>query len=275
MRRQIMTLLLGFAIVWALLWRAGVNCSVITQAQGVTPTPAVSPTPTTVPSPPGALTYGEALKTYENVATEAIKAAERVLEIAKWLIGSIIALLGIAGSLIAYLVNKAQTASELAKEAKTAATEASQSARISAERVETLSGRVVSLGEAVQITVGKAQAQLEALNTELERTKKLAERDRMALRRSLELIQIDEHGMAVFGDDAERKWKSKIALIEMSRRSDPIVRWRCVRIFGALEGYDEAVFRRLEEIAESDSDRGVKREAAEAMERLKSRKRAE
>lgn len=48
------------------------------------------------------------------------------------------------------------------------------------------------------------------------------------------MIQIDEHGMSVFGDDAERKWKSKMALIEMSWRDDSVVRRHCVKILGAL-----------------------------------------
>jgi len=285
MQRIVMAVFLVLAFLTMVVYSYEIegNWLKAAQAQGVTSTPTIEPsptvslTPTVAPTPAGALTYDDALKTYENVATEAIKASGRVLDIIKWLIASIVALIGVAASLIAYLVNRAQTASDVAKEAKTSASEAAQLAKRSAERVNTLSTKVEKIGERAQTTIGEAQTQLEILRRTLETAdlrleelekSKLVVRDLVSLKKPLELFQVKEHELAILSDDLKRRKWAKWALIEMSKREDPIVRRQCIRVLGVLEEYDEDVIKHLEKMTQVDPERSVRLEAQKAIEKL-------
>lgn len=262
---------LGIALLAASvsLIQQGIAAQSIT-VQVATPSPAVTNTPapgTTVPT----VTFEQMLAVYREVLESTTRAVDDVHKTANTvltIVGVVFAALGIVGLGGAWWLSRV---ADKAENALRQATQATELARASEEKTQDLE----KVHQGLVQSLSKAQSELMNLGDDLKHWKKSVERDRAHLKRSLELIQIDEHGMAVFSEDTDRRWKSKSALIEMSHRPDPIIRRRCVRVLGALEEYDEAVARRLEEIAESDSARGVRREAEEALRRLKDRQRVD
>jgi len=80
------------------------------------------------------LSYGDALKTYENVATSAIYASERALDMTKWAVGAIFALSTIAAAIAAYVYRASHEAGDKAERAE----EAARSMREAAERTQDL-----------------------------------------------------------------------------------------------------------------------------------------
>jgi chromosome segregation ATPase len=113
---------------------------------------------------------------------------------------------------------------------------------------------------------------LKALQQEMGQTKKGVDRNLLTVKRALEVIQVDEYGMNTFSDDASQRQQAIMGLIEMSNRESAIIRRRCVRIFGALEEFNQAAADRLAVMIEKDLARGVRKEAEESLRRLKSRK---
>jgi hypothetical protein len=126
--------------------------------------PITSPASSTTTVITGTLSYGDALKTYEGVATSAIHASERALDTIKWLVGALFGLTTVATGVAAYLYKTAREAGEkaqLAEEAAQAAREAANSARgqlatlleryirLSEQYVE-LKGKTLSLDAALQ-----------------------------------------------------------------------------------------------------------------------------
>lgn len=116
---------------------------------GAPPTvaPVVSTTQgaTTVITP--SLSYGDALKTYEGVATSAIHASERSLDMMKWLVGAFLALTTVATGVAAYLYKTARDTSERAQLAEVAAQGARAAAEAAEKQLVVLSDRYLGLSQ--------------------------------------------------------------------------------------------------------------------------------
>lgn len=93
-------------------------------------------------------------------------------------------------------------------------------------------------------------------------------KDLDVLKRPLALLQIEDYRAAIFSDDSQRREQARWALLEISKREDPILRRRCIQVFQGLEEYDEAVVERLRELAHSDPERLLRLEAQKAIEKL-------
>jgi hypothetical protein len=74
------------------------------------------------------LTYGDALKTYEEVATCAIRASERALDTIKWLVSALFGLTAVAAGVATYLFKTTSEADKIAKEAEEKAQSAGEKA---------------------------------------------------------------------------------------------------------------------------------------------------
>jgi len=216
---------------------------------------------------------------YERVATTAIGASRDVLDITKWLIGAITALVGAAASLLVafftYISNRVQEASKAATESSTSASAAAESAESSVNVVKDLSTRLEDLHDSVQQSIGQmeeAQRQLsirlEEFDQELEKRRRLAEQDIVLQKKSLALLKLDECGMSIRSEDPGQRWKGITVALEMSFREDSIIRRKAVRVLGTLEECDMRVVERLEGIIANDRARGVRQEAEKALKKL-------
>lgn len=88
----------------------------------------------------GTLAYGDALATYENVATRAISASDTALDIVKWLVP-------LAAAIAGYLYKTARDAEEQAKSASESAKDAQVSAADAVAELNRLSQRYIRLSE--------------------------------------------------------------------------------------------------------------------------------
>jgi len=84
----------------------------------------VNTIPTALPAVSTPITYGDALNTYQNIASIAIQASERAMNSIMWIVGAMIALSTGAAGVGAYLYRTARDTSERAREATKASTEA-------------------------------------------------------------------------------------------------------------------------------------------------------
>lgn len=80
--------------------------------------------PTALPAVSTPITYGDALNTYQNIASSAIQASERAMNSIMWIVGAMIALSTGAAGVGAYLYRTARDTSERAREATKASAEA-------------------------------------------------------------------------------------------------------------------------------------------------------
>lgn len=191
--------------------------------------------------------YREILESTARAVDDIHRTADRVLTI----VGVIFAVLGISGIGGAWWFSRAfEKAENALKLVKT---------------IESKTQDLEKIQQNISQTLSAEQSQINDLGNELLSWKKSVERDRVALKRSMTLIQIDEHGMALYSKDLDKKWKSLKALLEMSKRPDAIVRRHCVLIFRSMGEVDETVIERLKEMANSDPAQGVKQEAYEAL----------
>lgn len=248
----------------------------------LTPTITATPTPTLVPNNPPPLTFSEAISAYEKIASEAIHTSDRVLEIAKWILGSVITLVAvfvtISGSVIAYLVRQAQSAGDVAKNAMEEAKVAAASAKASSTSFEALSQKTETQSQEAQIQIGKARAQLEELErisalaqseykqniTDMKQWRQAYKHDLENLRSTLLLVQVEELNIAVYGDDPSEKWRAIQALIAMTDPAQKnFIRFRSIKILGDFLLYekDTQIFERIKQIAVSDPSIAIQRVA--------------
>ncbi len=109
--------------------------------------PTTSPTQSTTTVITPTLSYGDALKTYEGVATSAIRASERALDTIKWLVGAFFALTSVAAGVAAYLYKTAREAGEKAQLAEMAANEAKTAASATEQHIKDLTKQYIKLSE--------------------------------------------------------------------------------------------------------------------------------
>lgn len=91
------------------------------------------------------LSYGDALKTYEGVATYAIHASERTLDSIKWLVGAFIGLTVLAAGTATYLYKTAKVAEEKFKAAEAASQRADSAAESMRKQMAIMSDRYISV----------------------------------------------------------------------------------------------------------------------------------
>jgi len=251
------SLIAGLMLILAL------NNGALVRAQTPTPTSIPSPTsiPTVFPSPP-TLGYDQALSTYKEIATEVIKSAERVLDITKWIVAGIFSLIGLAGGAILYI-------SRTAGQAKDSAARSAQAAKDSKGWVEKLETRVqdtLTQIQATQADLERTRKQMELLHHDLSRM----------VPRLVAMADVDSYAVRLLSADDRISRTAKRALIELSKDEGPVVRYKCVRVFGAMPDYPECfidlqdplIVSRLQQMALEDPERGVQLEARLALKRL-------
>lgn len=239
-------------------------------------TPSTPPAPATVTVITSTLSYGDALKTYEEIAAKAIEASERALNMMKWLVGAIFALITLASSAAAYLFKTAKLADERSKSAEISAQKVYESTIASRAQVELLSQKLTSLDDKTQQidVVLKDLSDLKALDWRFLKT----------------LCEINGYRDGLKSDDARarvrRVWElGEIAaelspygareiledLIEVSEKDDsPFVRKECARVLGEVGHPSKKIALRLTEMMENDCDKEVRQTAREALEKLNS-----
>lgn len=258
----------------------------LTPSSQSTPSPTITapPSPTIAPSLSSSptLTFNDAISAYEKIASQAIQTSDRVLDIAKWILGSVITLVAvfvtISGSVIAYLVRKAQSAGDVAKNAMEEAKAAAASAKISSTAFEMLSQKTETQSQEAQIQIGKARAQLEELErinaiaqneykqntTDMKQWRQAYKHDLENLRSTLLLVQVEELNIAIYGDDPSEKWRSIQALIAMTDPAQKnFIRFRSIKILGDFLLYekDTQIIERLRQIAANDTSIAIQRVA--------------
>lgn len=233
-----------------------------------TPTVALSPVPTfTQTAVPSAapLGYDQALATYREIATEVMKSAERVLDIAKWSVAAIFSLVGVAGGAILYIVRTAGQASD--------------SAARSAQAAEESKARLEKMETQIQEAIAQFRAYWETtdrLKTELKELQLLRRDVTQTLPRLETLASIDTYAVRLLSADREISRVAKRTLIEFSKDKDPVVRRECVRVFGMIPDYPECfvdlqdplIISRLQQMALEDPERGVQLEARLALKKF-------
>ncbi len=259
-----------------------------------TETPVPSPTQTSIPLLPTSIpaevtdkqmlaVYKEVLEASKNSIEEVHKTADRVLNLVQILFIGLTVGLTASGLGAAWLFNKAldRAAERIARvyeEAKQVSArvdsivQKAQILEILNQEAELRAEELKQLQDEVMNDLDSSRNELKTLQQEMGQTKKGVERDLSVVKRALEVFQVEEYGMNTFSEDASQRQKAIMSLIEMSKRPNAIIRRRCVRIFGALEEFDQAVTDRLTVMTETDPARGVRKEAEEALRRLKGRK---
>lgn len=132
--------------------------------------------------------------------------------------------------------------------------------------VERTHRRLVQAQGKLEQAIQEMRRDAQGLGDEIRRYQRLARKDVGTIKGMLELAQVDQYALLVT-NDAERHI-AILALLEMSRRSDPAVRKRCIDAFSELDKYDETVAGRLAEMAQDDVQPGIKRAAAQAANKL-------
>ena len=224
-------------------------------------------------------TYKEVLDTSKSTIEEVHKSFDLSLK----LIGTVIAILSIGG------IGAAAQISSYAKRASDKAASAQQDSTRALDTIKKIEDKTLEL-EKINLAarastddliqkqnelreqMEKAANALKGLNSELSLLKSSNEQDRQVIKKPLTLLQIDEYGMQALSGNPSEKDSSKLALIEMSQRSDAVVRRRTVKALGTLEDYDERIVHRLQEIIESDSAQGVRKEAEKSLKLIEAKK---
>jgi len=126
-----------------------------------TTAPTTSPTPSATTVITNTLSYGDALKTYEEVATCAIRASERALDTIKWLVGALFGLTAVATGVAAYLYKTTSEADKIAKEADKIAKEAEEKAQSAGEKARLAEAAAQSAKEAADSARGQLDTLIE------------------------------------------------------------------------------------------------------------------
>lgn len=149
------------------------------------------------------------------------------------------------------------------------------------ERTEQLVGRLGKTGR----QLAKQQDKADTLGSNLARMaerldtvrKQAAEASRQLslVPRLATLAEVDKYAMRLFSETRRTRLVAKAQLLELSKDPDPVVCRECIRVFGAMLDYpecfdlpDEDIVARLQGIAETTKERGVRLEAEAALRRL-------
>ena len=251
------------SFIAGLVFILALNNGALVRAQPPTPgsVPSPTPMPTATPSP-ATLGYNQALSTYKEIATEVIKSADRVLDITKWIVAGIFSLIGVAGGAILYI-------SRTAGQAKDSAARSAQAAEDSKGWVEKLETRVqdtLTQVQATQADLERTRKQMELLHHDLSRM----------VPRLVALADVESYAVRLLSADDRISRTAKRILIELSKDEDPVVRHKCVRVFGAMPDYpecfadlqDSLIISRLQQMALKDPERGVQLEVRLALKKF-------
>lgn len=167
---------------------------------------------------------------------------------------------------------KAGSAGDRANQAVQKATKAHELVRTIEQSVEELESRsdvLDSEQDSLSQRIENARQRLRVFAQEQEDERELAKKDRALQKRTLAMLQLDEHGMSIRSGDPNREWKAVSGVLEMSTREDDLIRRKAVKVLGSVEKSDERVIDRLEEMAAMDPARGVRQEARNTLAKLR------
>lgn len=128
-------------------------------------------------------------------------------------------------------------------------------------------------------TLNNNQKQIEKMQRNLENIEeeaRLIKHDLNIISRLETLAAVDTYAMRLFSNDKKIRQIAKRELIELSKDKDPIVRRRCVCVFGTMLEYPECfddlkdprIISRLQEMIINDPERGVHLEAKRVLKKL-------
>lgn len=224
-------------------------------------------------------TYQQVLETSKRTVEEVHQTANIVLN---W-VGVIFVALTLGGFGGAWLLSTfARRASDKATNAQQKAAEALDVIKNTARKTSELEKRNgIALKTASELAdkqislfvqIESAEKVLDNLRKEIAQIKSSGEKDRQVLKKPLTLVQIDDYGMQLLSDTTSEKESAVSALIEMSTRSDAVVRRRSIKTLGILDFYDERVAKRLREVIAMDKAEGVRKEAEKSLKLIEAKK---
>jgi hypothetical protein len=216
--------------------------------------------------------YREVLETSKSAVEEIHTTADKLLS----LVGLLFTALTVSGlGAAALLTWYGQRASDRATAAQQKAAEAFdtiQRIEMKASDLEKRNNLVLaSTDELTQkqdylrTQIVAAEKLLQTLQAEISRLKSGGEKDRQVLKKPLTLVQIDDYGMQLLSGAPSEKDSAISVLLELSTRTDAVIRRRAIKALGVLESYDERVAKRLQEVISSDSAEGVRKEAEKSL----------
>ncbi len=240
--------------------------SIPAQAQSasptVTPAPTPSPTPsTTTVTSSGPISYDQALSTYKEVAAEVVKSANGVLEISKWIIGGIFAVITLAGGAILYMWRSTAEAKHSAAESAAIATATQGDAKLMEDQMQKALFELAESRGMVAELREQMQSQLQTLQRDLQEQ----------VPRLITLADIDTRAMQVYSRDRRLAQGAESILLQLSRHPDPVVRKKCVEVFVEMAESDRfrdielrPIRDRLLEMTD-DLEEGVRKEVYRAL----------
>lgn len=249
-----------------------------------TSTPTLIPTATatfTMDQQAGDLlkTYKEVLEVSKNTVEEVHTTANNVLDVVG-VIFTFLSIVLIGGT--GFFTWFSRSASDKADAAQQKATEALDNLKkLDAKTIELEKRNGSALQTANELTqkqndlglqIGAAEKLLHSLQTEIAQVKSSGEQDRQFIKKPLTLVQIDEYIMQALSGNPKEKEGAKLSLIEMSNRSDAVVRRKTIKALGMLDEYDVGVVSRLKEVIETDSAQGVRKEAQKTLKLIEAKK---
>lgn len=250
-----------------------------------TSTPNI-PTATQLPTFPPQQQVDDLLKTYTEVLEVSKSAVEEVHtttdKILNWvgILFTALTISGLGGAALLSFYGK--NASDKANAAQQKATEAYEVIQKTEMKTTELEKRNDAALEAANELANKqnhllsqietAEKHLQLLQTEMAQLKRSGESDRQVIRKPLELVQIDEYGMQALSGNQQEKEGSILALLEMSKRADAVIRRRTVKALGMLDEYDIRVENRLREMKKADLAQGVRKEAEKSLKLIEAKK---
>lgn len=250
-----------------------------------TSTPNI-PTATQLPTFPPQQQVDNLLKTYTEVLEVSKSAVEEVHtttdKILNWvgILFTALTISGLGGAALLSFYGK--NASDKANAAQQKATEAYEVIQKTEMKTTELEKRNNAALEAANELANKqnyllsqietAEKNLQLLQIEMSQLKSSGESDRQVIRKPLELVQVDEYGMQALSGNQQEKEGSILALIEMSKRADAVIRRRTVKALGMLDEYDIRVENRLREMQKADLAQGVRKEAEKSLKLIEAKK---
>jgi hypothetical protein len=224
-------------------------------------------------------TYTEVLNVSQSAVEEVHTTTNKILD---WvgILFSALTITGLGGAaLLSWFGKNASDKANVAQQKAVEALDIIQKTEIRTTDLEKRNNlAIISSNELTQkqnyllSQIDTAEKLLHSLQAEISQLKSSGEKDRQVNKKPLTLVQIDEFGMqALSGSPIERD-SATLSLIEMSTRSDAVVRRRVAKALGILDDYDEKVAMRLKEMAESDHAKGVRKEAEKSLKLIEAKK---
>lgn len=212
----------------------------------------VSPTSTPI------VTNDELIKAYNDISTQVIENSKSTIELAKWLIGSAIAIILGAGGGIIYLVNQSRLAQDAATRSATTANESKVIIEAANEKIQ-----------AALIELKGTKDGIESLKKQM---KYLLPQQ---IGQIVKWVDIQNHNMKLYSQNGSDQVIARTSLLEYSRDTDPIIRLECIRLFryaienNHVEVISDEVTQRLRDISSTDVEILVRTEADTTLKLIK------